>query len=518
MSDAWLPQAWFARVTDTYNMLWKMVIRPPRDLYLQEELGPAKFRLGRHVFERKDLVLQGPRGSLQCSHFVPAKNPQALRPCVVYLHGNCSSRLEAFDALPVLLPRDLTVFCLDLSGSGRSDGEYISLGYHEERDLRVALQYLRSLPHVGSIGLWGRSMGACTSVLRASEDANVSACVLDSGFQGLRLVAEELVNRGRFPVPKFVLDWALDMIREEVQSRAGFDALQLEPIQFAPRASCPAFFGVAWDDTFVLPHHTQDLHDAWAGERFLRVFDGGHNGVRPSWFSEEAADFLAERLGSAAARKAQHSCAAPAVGLQDPATSTGEGSVKQAELRPAAAAGDRGQLDADVAAGPIGSARLEEEVPRRKHEMALELTKMGFGPDAVVAATRECSTVEEATQWLLKQSQGTFCHVDNNHPKGQRDLGMPDLVPVAEDSDSPLRERTEVTVAAKAESRAKEQQAEMRPASTPQPRRSPPPGSLQERLSNLGFQEQECEDASRRCLSMEAAMDFFQARQVSVRL
>ena len=63
------------------------------------------------------------------------------RPCVVYLHGNCSSRLEvgcsrsmrktrlccrfaagclqAFDALPVLLPLDVSVFSMDLSGSGR---------------------------------------------------------------------------------------------------------------------------------------------------------------------------------------------------------------------------------------------------------------------------------------------------------------------------------------------------------------------------------------------------------------
>jgi len=49
----------------------------------------------------------------------------------------------------------------------------------------------------------------------------------------------------------------------------------------------------------VLPHHTQDLHNAWAGERLLRVFEGGHNGVRPAWFLEEASDFLVERLGKA---------------------------------------------------------------------------------------------------------------------------------------------------------------------------------------------------------------------------
>merc|ERR1719401_1727904 len=187
--------SWFGRISDTYNMLWKMVIRPPRDVYDLEELGPVRFRLGRRVYERRDLQLRGGRGLLECSHFFPSKAPEYKRPCVVYLHGNCSSRLEAFDVLPVLLPRDITIFCLDLSGSGRSDGEYISLGYHEEKDLAVALEYLRSLPFVSSIGLWGRSMGATTSILRAAEDQELAACVLDSGFRGLRAVAEELVNR-----------------------------------------------------------------------------------------------------------------------------------------------------------------------------------------------------------------------------------------------------------------------------------------------------------------------------------
>lgn len=222
---------------------------------------------------------------------------------MVYLHGNCSSRLEAFDVLPVLLPRDLTVFCLDLSGSGRSDGDYISLGCHEEKDLRIVLQHLRVDKRVSQIGLWGRSMGATTSILRLKVDHDIAACILDSAFRDLRTVADELVNRGRMRVPQFIVNMAMEMIRTEVVARANFDPTELKPIECAPEATCPAFFGVASDDTFVLPHHTQDLHDAWSGERLLRVFDGGHNGVRPTWFLEEAADFLMERLSITSGRE-----------------------------------------------------------------------------------------------------------------------------------------------------------------------------------------------------------------------
>mmetsp|Transcript_7732 Transcript_7732/g.14605 ORF Transcript_7732/g.14605 Transcript_7732/m.14605 type:complete len:335 (+) Transcript_7732:82-1086(+) len=290
--------SWLGRVSDAYSMLWKLVIRPPRDVYLTEELGPAKFRIDKRVYERKDFELRSPRGHLlECSHFVPCRCPEVPRPCVVYLHSNGSSRFEAYEALPVLLPRDLTVLCLDLSGSGRSEGEYVSLGYHEEKDLKVVLEHLRAAGNVTSIGLWGRSMGAVTSILRAAEDHQLAACILDSPFRDLKTVAEELiVKTAQMKLPQFLLDMALELMRREVQSRADFDPHELMPIKCAPNIKCPALFGVASDDTFVLPHHTQDLYKVWAGERVLLEFDGGHNGERPAWFLEQAADFLTERL------------------------------------------------------------------------------------------------------------------------------------------------------------------------------------------------------------------------------
>ncbi len=52
-------------------------------------------------------------------------------PCVIYLHGNCSSRIEGQQAAKVLLPMGMTVFTFDFSGCGRSDGEWVTLGYKE---------------------------------------------------------------------------------------------------------------------------------------------------------------------------------------------------------------------------------------------------------------------------------------------------------------------------------------------------------------------------------------------------
>lgn len=49
------------------------------------------------------------------------------RPCVIYLHGNCSSRLEAIHCgcLKLLLPLGVSVLCFDFTGSGLSEGNQV---------------------------------------------------------------------------------------------------------------------------------------------------------------------------------------------------------------------------------------------------------------------------------------------------------------------------------------------------------------------------------------------------------
>ena len=47
------------------------------------------------------------------------------------MHGNSSSRLEAYTIIEHLIPFNIAVCAIDLSGSGHSEGTYISLGWFE---------------------------------------------------------------------------------------------------------------------------------------------------------------------------------------------------------------------------------------------------------------------------------------------------------------------------------------------------------------------------------------------------
>ncbi|CAD7928688.1 unnamed protein product [Amoebophrya sp. A120] len=85
-------------------------------------------------------------------------------PCVVYLHGNASCRLEAKETWDYVLSLGFSLFAFDFSGSGNSDGDYVSLGFYEREDLHTVVTHLREQDNVGPIMLWGRSMGAFTAL------------------------------------------------------------------------------------------------------------------------------------------------------------------------------------------------------------------------------------------------------------------------------------------------------------------------------------------------------------------
>lgn len=67
-------------------------------------------------------------------------------------------------------------FLFDFAGSGLSQGEFVSLGYHESSDTECAINYVRSTGKASEIILWGRSMGAAAATIYASRDVNI--CIL----------------------------------------------------------------------------------------------------------------------------------------------------------------------------------------------------------------------------------------------------------------------------------------------------------------------------------------------------
>ena len=284
----------------SYDNLWKAIIRPHRDEYNIDELGPFKFEFKGKCYKRTDFELINKRSQkMMCSFWEPfdEEREKPRLPCVIYLHGNSSSRCEAYPEVKYLLLKNITVFAFDFCGCGKSEGEYISLGYYEKSDVHCVVEYLLKTKKVSKIGIWGRSMGAVTAIMYANEHPKlIDVMILDSGFYSLKTLISELI-KSKVNLPKFIFDKVLDMVKETVKEKAKFDLDIIEPYIYAKNCQVPAFFFHGDNDSFVLPHHCFDLFNEYKGtDKCCEIIKGVHNSSRPKELRTKVNDFLIEHL------------------------------------------------------------------------------------------------------------------------------------------------------------------------------------------------------------------------------
>jgi len=213
------------------------------------------------------------------------------------MHGNSSCRLDALEILPLVMNMGITLFAFDFAGCGKSQGETITLGYHEKDDCAAVTEYLRNSSRVSTIALWGRSMGAATALLHSHRDPSIAAMVLDSPFASLEQVARELIDGAAIRhKPTVVINAILKLLRSTIRKRTGMDILRLRPIEQVDTSFIPALFVAANGDEFVRPHHAKDIHDRYAGDKNIVMVDGDHNSDRPRYFKDSAAIFIHNRV------------------------------------------------------------------------------------------------------------------------------------------------------------------------------------------------------------------------------
>jgi hypothetical protein len=132
--------SYYSLIKNSYQALVNAIIRPPRSTYDPEQLGPTHFNFCGKRIQRTDFTLVNERNlRFCCSLWEPVEKDRLapILPCVIYMHGNSSSRLEALSVLSVVLSLGATLLAFDFCGSGLSDGDYVSLGWFEKEDLGV---------------------------------------------------------------------------------------------------------------------------------------------------------------------------------------------------------------------------------------------------------------------------------------------------------------------------------------------------------------------------------------------
>ena len=200
------------------------------------------------------------------------------RAAVVVAHGVGDS-LESFtDFGWSLRERGHPVVLLDMRGHGGSEGSLSTLGGHESRDVRAALDHLRGDPAgEGGTIVMGFSMGAVAALLASAGRDDVRAVVVEAPFDTYRDTVRHhawLLYR----IPRWVPIVPLSIAAAEW--RAGFDADEVDAVAAARRLRAPLLAIVDGADDRMPEAVVRRIFDAHSGPRRLWIAPGaGHVGA-----------------------------------------------------------------------------------------------------------------------------------------------------------------------------------------------------------------------------------------------
>jgi uncharacterized protein len=107
---------------------------------------------------------------------------------IIVLHG------YPFDKTNILgwasfLQKEFNLFLFDFRYFGDSEGSMTTVGFHEQKDLEAAIDYLEKKQF--DVGLMGFSLGGAVAIMTAANDERIKAVVSDSAYANLDLMMSE---------------------------------------------------------------------------------------------------------------------------------------------------------------------------------------------------------------------------------------------------------------------------------------------------------------------------------------
>ena len=150
-----------------------------------EKYTPADFGL-----EYREVSIQSTDGLELAGWWVPGNDSSRAVVLVPGIEGDKSDR-HVLETASVYAGAGHGVLMIDLRTQGRSEGERVTMGYKEVRDVRGVLSWLKERGFSpGEVVLHGFSMGGATA-LRAAPQSGVAAVVEESAYADLPLILRQ---------------------------------------------------------------------------------------------------------------------------------------------------------------------------------------------------------------------------------------------------------------------------------------------------------------------------------------
>ena len=180
---------------------------------------------------------------------------------VMLVHGYKDSRGSMLGVADVLHRHGYSVLVASLRGHDINDGELISFGYYETRDLEAWYQLLDHRADVDDarIGLFGASMGGSIALRYTAQNPRVRTVIADCAFSSIEDTAATSIRfftgLPPFPFAPAIVFWA----ERQFGGRASDLAATKTIHQISPR---PVFLLQGGADVVVSPESGRKLFEA----------------------------------------------------------------------------------------------------------------------------------------------------------------------------------------------------------------------------------------------------------------
>lgn len=209
-----------------------------KELARRADITPITIKSSDNITLRAFLIKKAnPRANVLLCH--------GYRSCKEFMYG-------FFDIFP-----DCNLLAFDFRAHGESSGSYISIGYHEYKDVLAAAAYLKqvdpSLPFI----ILGLSMGGAATLRATSVQKNLAdVYIIDSTFSDLKtMMLQSYSLKVGLPYYPFfpVIKWMFDFF-------ADCDADSINSVECVKAITQPIFFVHSCNDSFIRPDHSLRLY------------------------------------------------------------------------------------------------------------------------------------------------------------------------------------------------------------------------------------------------------------------
>jgi fermentation-respiration switch protein FrsA (DUF1100 family) len=185
---------------------------------------------------------------------------------VILLHQYKANRWAMMTRARLLHSLGYGVLLYDARGCGESEGDRVSLGIHEVKDVSAAYSFLQD-QGIEYIGAWGRSQGAATILLSGLPFETI---VLESCYDQLRTSFRRRMETHLgvyLPGSDTALWWL-------ARYRLGFEPDEASPLTAAAHAAMPKLFLAGTREKRLPTVDTQRLYDSAPEPKILWWVEG----------------------------------------------------------------------------------------------------------------------------------------------------------------------------------------------------------------------------------------------------